>query len=89
MQAGVMVLVHDTSSDGTLQTNNVLWKYLTRFFNHKVDTTCDGKKSREITRKMCKSVLRFLCMTLCLMELYKYVKFYHNISKCFGVTGCA
>ena len=41
---------------------------------------------REITRKICKPEFCFLGKTLHLMELYKCVKFYYNISKGFGVV---
>ena len=46
MQAGVTVLMHDTSSDRAFQMSEDLSKDLKRFSSYKEDTICDVKYSR-------------------------------------------
>ena len=70
-----MVLVICMSSDDALYFSEVSWKYLERF-SHEITI---AEFQREITPKMYRQELRFLCCAHHLMMRYISIKFQENI----------
>ena len=73
--ASVIVLVHDMSSDCALQMYAVSF-YTSNCYQVKEQTqNSTANDQREITPKISKAELTFLCMTNCLNVLYRCMKF--------------
>ena len=74
-----MVFVHDMLSHSALQMYEVSLKIRNRYQVIERTRNSTAHDQREITPKISKAELWFLCMTRCLIGLYKCMKFQPNI----------